>query len=139
MTAVKYDFVCEQGADWRKEIGLKLEEDSEGFVDLTGATFEMQIRSGIGGALLHDLTPDITLNDENNIVILAISAEDTLAIDLTGLPTKTIKIGTDSNGNPVSVSGPAGVYDLFKIDASGDRKKQLYGLFVIPQAITEAD
>lgn len=139
MTAKKHDFVCYQGADWLKQIGFKANVSDSEYISLTGWTFEMQIRSSIGGTLLHNLTPDISLNGTEDMVLLPISKEDTLLINLTGLPMKTVKTGeTDENGNPVSITGPSGVYDLFSIDETGDKKKRMYGVFVIHQAVTGA-
>lgn len=82
----KYDFDMEQGSSFSKKLTFYTDEARTTKEDLTGSTWEMQIRANPGSDVIHTLASpaasgiDIA-NQANGEITLTISATDTAAFD----------------------------------------------------------
>lgn len=120
MIAGNYNILCEQGTTFTRVIALEqpTEEDPEVFepYPLTSHTARMQVRRTV-----ESTTPIITLTTENGRI--SIDEEDGII---------TLVITADDTAELTS----SGVYDLEIIDADGNVSRVIQGTFTLSLEVT---
>ena len=114
MPAGIYNFTCEQGATFTREVEVTNFDDS--IRTLAGYTARMQVRKDVAAsAALIELTTEngrIVINPDTGTVSLTISAADTAALQFSG------------------------IYDLELIGATAVVERLLQGLFNLDENVT---
>lgn len=97
MTAAKYDFVLEEGAEFRRVLTWKVDDVA---VNVTGYTAKMQIRTKPGGDLILEalstgVSPRITLGGSAGTITIVIPGSATTGLEFaTGVYDLELTTGT---------------------------------------------
>jgi len=113
--AGRFDFECEQGATFTRNIILK--DSSGSVIDITGATADMQVRETVQAtSIIVELSTSngrIVVDGPNGQLTLTIAASDTASITISG------------------------VYDIKVTYVSGTIDRRLEGEFVLDPQVTQ--
>lgn len=124
MTAVSYNLVIEQGADFA--FSLEYRDSTGALVNLTGYTARMDVRAADDVAPNAPGTPIVQLTTANGRITLG-GALGTVALALTSAVTAALV--------PTSNAGPY-VYDLELVSAGGVVTRLLQGKAYVPAEVT---
>lgn len=109
--AATYDFTIDQYTDWSRTVTLT---DTNGFMNLTGVTFNGQLRASADGDMLASFTVAIT-------------------DALTGKFTMSLSAAVTGALGDVA---PSGVYDFIMTDSQGKVRRLFAGSWVMSYGVT---
>lgn len=113
MPAGKYNFTCEQGAQFSKRLTVT---NARGPVDFSGFSAEMHVRTRIGNT-----NYTVNLSTANGRIVLG-GAAGTIDLTIPSVDTATIP--------------RSGVYDIEITDLGGEVHRLLQGQFVLDREVT---
>lgn len=132
----KENFICNMGADFDRV--LELLDDNDVPTDLTGASALMQVRNGVGGPLIVELSVGngITITPLDGLIALHLSAAQTSALDATGVKLRTVREYI-SNTEYNEKDGPAADYALELTYSGGQVERLIDGYFLLSPELVQ--